>query len=155
MPTSVVSNRSAPGRPGDGRPLIVDLVRAYEGVLLGFVVIVIAGILAGGGFGVLDFAAVLVLPAVLMLFFMNQGAPPRRVYLRRAVGALVGWALVWIVFLPLFIILSYAIIPGNEQVLVFVVLAVLDGIILGLSMAGFERLGRWLRREDRGPQETS
>ncbi len=137
------------------RPLVVDLVRAYEGILLGFVLIVVAGILSGGSFGVAEFAAVLVLPVVLMLVLMHQGAPPRRVYLRRAVGAVVGWALIWLLFIPLFIVLSYAVIPGNEQVLVFPVLAVLDGIILGLTMAGFDRLGRWLRRERVDPQETS
>ncbi len=140
--------------PGE-RPLIVDVVRAYEGILLGLVIVVIAGILAGGGFGVLDFAAVLVLPAVFMLFLMHQGAPPRRLFLRRALGALVGWALIWIVFLPLFIVLSYADLLGSEPPVVYVVLAALDGIVLGLSMAGVDRLARWLGRRRPRPQETS
>ncbi len=155
MPSAVVSRVPPQGNTPHDRPLIVDLVRAYEGILLGFVLIVVAGILAGGGFGVVDFAGVLVLPAVLMLVLMHQGAPPRRVYLRRAVGGVVGWALIWLVFIPLFIVLSYVIIPGNEQGLVFPILAVLDGIILGLTMAGFDRLGRWLRRGRVDPQETS
>lgn len=145
------AHRTAP----DGRPLIVDLVRAYEGILLGLVIILVAGIASGGGFGVLDFAAVLVIPAVLMLAFMHQGAPPRRLFAVRALGALVGWALIWTVFIPLFVILSYAVIPGSEHLFVFVVLAILDGIILGLTMAAVDRLARHLRRDRPGPQETS
>lgn len=155
MSTAVAATHSADETPTGERPLIVDLVRAYEGILLGLVVVVIAGILAGGGFGVLDFAAVLVLPAVLMLFFMHQGAPPRRLFLRRALGALVGWALIWIVFIPLFIFLSFAVILGSEQPVVFVVLAVLDAIVLGLSMAAVDRVARWLGRRRPRPQEAS
>lgn len=155
MLRTLVATASVPETPPGPRPLIVDLVRAYEGILLGLVVVIIAGILAGGGFGVLDFAAVLVLPPVLMLFFMHQGAPPRRLFLRRALGALVGWALIWVVFIPLFIFLAYAVILGSEQPVVFVVLAILDGIILGLSMAAVDRLARWLGRHRPRVQETS
>lgn len=127
-------------------PLVVDLVRAYEGILLGLVVIVLAATLAGGTYGVYDFAAVLVIPAVLMLVFMRQGARPRRLFAVRAFGALLGWALIWIVFIPLFLIFSYAVIPGSESFLVYVALAILDGIILGLTIAGLDRIGRFLRR---------
>ena len=136
---------SLPSSPSS-RPLVVDLVRAYEGILLGLVIIVVAGLLASGGFGVLDFAVVLVLPAVLMLVFMHQGAPPRRLFAVRALGALLGWAVTWVVFIPLFIILSYAVVPGSEHILVYVFLAVLDGVILAVTMAALDRLARRLRR---------
>ncbi len=128
------------------RRLIIDLVRAYEGILLGFVLILLAAVLSGGGFGVLDFAVVLVLPAALMLLFMHQGAPPRRLFAVRALGALVGWALIWIVFIPLFLFLAYAAVPGSEQILVFIALAIVDGAILGLSMAAIDRLAGSRRR---------
>ncbi len=139
--------RSLPtGAASPPRRLIIDLVRAYEGILLGLVLIILAAVLAGGTFGVLDFAAVLVVPAILMLVFMHQGSPPRRLYAVRALGALVGWALIWVVFIPLFVVFSYAVIPGSEDILVFPVLAVLDGVILGLCMAAVDRLSRRLVR---------
>ncbi len=135
-----------PAGPPRQHPLIVDLVRTYEGILLGLVLIVLAAALSGGSYGVYDFAAVLVLPAALMLVFMRQGPRPRRLFAVRAFGALLGWALIWIVFIPLFLLFSYAVIPGSESFLVSVVLALLDGIILGLTMAGIDRIVRYLRR---------
>ncbi len=128
------------------RPLVIDLVRAYEGILLGLVLIVLAATLAGGAYGVPEFGAVLVLPGALMLVFMHLGRPPLRLYAVRALGAILGWALIWLVFIPLFVILSYAVIPGSEGVLVYVVLAVVDGIVLGLCIAGVDRVDRRLRR---------
>ncbi len=142
---------AAAERP-EWRPLIIDLVRAYEGVLLGFVVILLAAIVAGGSYGVLEFGAVLVIPAVLMLVFIHQGAPSRRLFATRAAGALVGWAIIWIVFIPLFIFLAYAVVPGSEQILVYVALALVDGVILGLSMAGVDRLANRGRRPGRVEQ---
>lgn len=138
---------SSPPREGPSqRPLIVDLVRAFEGILLGFVLILVAALLTGGTYGMLDFAAVLVIPAVLMLVFMHQGVRPRRLYAIRALAALLGWALIWIVFIPIYLFLSYAVIPGSEQVLVYVPMAALDGIVLGLTMAAVDRLAtRWRR----------
>lgn len=123
----------------------MDLVRAFEGILLGLVVIVLAAVLAGGSYGVFEFAAVLVLPAALMLVFMRQGNRARPLYAIRAGGALVGWALIWTVFIPLFLILAYAVIPGSEQFFAYGLLAMLDGLILGLTMAGVDRLVRYLR----------
>lgn len=124
----------------------MDLVRAFEGILLGFVLILVAALLTGGTYGMLDFAAVLVIPAVLMLVFMHQGVRPRRLYAIRALAALLGWALIWIVFIPVYLFLSYAVIPGSEQVLVYVPMAALDGIVLGLTMAAVDRLAtRWRR----------
>lgn len=125
----------------------MDLVRAFEGILLGFVLILVAALLTGGTYGMLDFAAVLVIPAVLMLVFMHQGVRPRRLYAIRALAALLGWALIWIVFIPVYLFLSYAVIPGSEQVLVYVPMAALDGIVLGLTMAAVD----WLATRRRPP----
>lgn len=128
------------------RPLIVDLIRAYEGILLGLVIVIVAAVLSGGNAGLWDFAVVIVLPGALMVAFMHLGAPPRRLFFLRAAGALAGWGLIWIVFIPLFLILYYAVFPAAALILVFMILAIVDGIILGLSMAAIDRLGRRFRR---------
>lgn len=115
---------------------------------MGLVVIILAAVLAGGGFGTFDFAAVIVLPALLMLAFMHQGAPPRRVFAVRGLGALAGWAVTWLVLIPLFLFLYYAAFSGVPPPIVFTVLAVLAGVILGLVMAAVDRLGRRLQRTE-------
>jgi len=120
----------------------VDLVRAYEGILLGLVVVVLAAALSGGEYSVAEFGAVLVFPGVLMLVFMHLGSPPLRLFAVRALGAVVGWGLIWLVFIPLFVLLYYAVFPATAAMLVYAVIAILDGFILGLSMFVFDRVGR-------------
>ena len=127
------------------RPVIVDIVRAYEGILLGLVILLLAAILSGAGPGIPEFTAVLVLPALLMVGFMHLGAPPRGPFLVRTAGALVGWALSWVVFIPLFVSLSYAVFSAAAGILVYITIAVLDGVLIGLCILGVDRLARRLR----------
>lgn len=140
MPTLAVDSD-----PIRARPVIIDIVRAYEGILFGLVVVILAAFLSGSGAGLAEFAAVLVLPAVLMVAFMHLGRPPRGLYVLRAAGALVGWALGWIVFIPLFIALSYAVFTAPAWPLVYVTIAVADGILLGLCVAAADRIGLRMR----------
>ena len=127
------------------RPVIVDIVRAYEGILLGLVLILLAAVVSAAGPGTTEFAAVLVLPALLMVAFMHLGAPPRGLFLLRSAGALVGWALSWVVFIPLFIVLSYAIFSAAAGILVYITIAVLDGLLIGLCITAVDRIAKRMR----------
>ncbi len=124
------------------RPVIVDIVRAYEGILFGLVIVLLAAIVSGTGPGLTEFAAVLVLPAVLMVGFMRLGRPPRALYALRAGGALVGWALSWVVFIPLFVALTFAVFSAPSWPLVYGIIAILDGVLVGLCIAAADRIRR-------------
>ncbi len=120
------------------RPLIIDLVRAYEGLLFGVVVVVIALIASGGSLGPAEFAALIVVPPIAMVYLMHRGAP-RRVFRIRATAAVVGWAVVWILFPVLFLAAYWAGVGGGEYA-VFTVLAILDGLVIGLVLATVDRV---------------
>lgn len=123
---------------------MVDLVRAYEGLLLGLVLVLVALLASRGSLGPAEFAALLVVPAVGMVLTMRRGAP-REVFRLRATGALVGWAVAWILFPPLFAASYAAGAPLGGETAVFTVLALLDGVVIGLVLALVDRLGVRLR----------
>ncbi len=134
--------------PGDTepewRPLIVDLLRAYEGLLSGVVVVILALMASRGVLGPAEFVALLVVPAILMVLFMRRGAS-RALFRIRATGAVLGWAAAWILF-PLLALPAYwaGMSIGGEYA-VFMILAILDGIVLGLVLAAVDRIGARLR----------
>jgi len=129
-----------PPVPGP-RPVIVDILRAYEGALVGLVIVVLAGILSAAGTGLAEFAAVVALPGLLMVVFMHLGSPPRRLFVLRSAGALVGWGLGWAVFIPLLIVLSYAVFSAPSWPLVYITIAAVDGILVALCITAADRLG--------------
>ncbi len=132
-----------PPEPGEvsepWRPLIIDLVRAYEGLLFGVVVVVIALIASAGTLGPAELVALIVVPGIAMVFLLHRGAP-RHVFRVRATAAIVGWAVVWILF-PILFVASYIVgfSLGGEYA-VFTVLAVLDALVLGLVIAAVDRV---------------
>ena len=126
--------------------MIVDLVRAYEGLLLGVVVVLLALLASSGTLGPAELAAVIVVPGILMVLSMRRGAS-RETFRLRATGALLGWAVAWILFPVLFLAAYWAGLPLGGQYAVFTILAVLDGTILGLVLAGVDRFG--MRRRAR------
>ncbi len=134
------------------RPLVIDVVRAFEGILLGLVLVILAAVLAGGTFNAIDFAAVVVIPGMLMVFFMHLGAPPRRLFIVRALGAIVGWGLIWVVFVPVYFLLYYALFRSVGPTTGFALLAIVDGVILALSILGVDRLARRLHRTTPTPR---
>ncbi len=132
--------RPEPGEVSEPwRPVIIDLVRAYEGLLFGVVVVVIALIASAGTLGPAEFVALIVVPGIAMVFLMHRGAP-RQVFRVRATAAIVGWAVVWILF-PILFVASYVVgfSLGGEYA-VFIVLAILDGLVLGLVIAAVDRV---------------
>jgi hypothetical protein len=137
MATGGVSDDAAPGR----RPLAVDLVRAYEGILLGLVIIVLALVASGGTFGPAEFAAAIVVPGILMVVFIRRGAPPD-VFRVRATGAILGWAIIWVSFPVLWLAAYWIGVRGGEYAFA-TVLAVLDGMVLGLVVAAVDWF--WVR----------
>lgn len=126
------------------RPLIVDLVRAYEGLLLGVVLVVIALIASGGALGPAELGALIVVPAISMLLLMRRGAP-RHVFRARATAAIVGWVVIWALFPILFLASYWVGIRFGGEYTVFTILAILDGIVLGLVLALVDRLAARLR----------
>ncbi len=129
-----------PPAAGSARPIVVDLVRAYEGLLLGVVLVLVALVASGGPLGPAEFAALLVVPAVGMVFTMRRGAP-REVFRIRVTGALLGWALAWVLFPALFEVAYAARTAAGGETVVFTILALLDGIVLGLVLALVDRIG--------------
>ncbi len=121
------------------RPLIIDLVRAYEGLLFGVVVVVIALIASGGTLGPAEFVALIVVPPIAMVYLMRRGAAAR-VFRVRATAALVGWAVVWILFPPLFVASDVVGSPFGGEYGLFTVLAILDGLVLGLVLVAVDRV---------------
>jgi hypothetical protein len=81
-----------------------------------------------------------------MAVFMHLGSPPRGLFVLRVAGALLGWGLCWGVFIPLLILLSYAVFSAPSQPLVYVAIAVVDGVLVGLGITAADRLGRFVRR---------
>lgn len=127
------------GGPRARRPLIIDLVRAYEGLLFGLLVVVLALIASGGTLGPAEFAALIVVPPIAMVYLMHRGAP-RDVFRVRATAAVVGWAVAWILF-PLLFVASFVVgSPLGGDYGVFTVLAILDGLVLGLVLAAVDRV---------------
>ncbi len=126
------------------RPIVVDLVRAYEGLLLGVLLVLVALLASGGVLGPAEFAALLVVPAVGMVFTMRRGAP-RQVFHLRVTGALAGWAVAWLLFPPLFLAAYWAGMPWGGETAVFSILALLDGIILALVLILVDWAGAALR----------
>ena len=115
------------------RPIVVDLVRAYEGLLLGVLLVLVALLASGGVLGPAEFAALLVVPAIGMVLTMRRGAT-RDVFRLRATGALLGWAVAWVLFPPLFLAAYWAGMPWGGETAVFSLLALLDGIVLALVL---------------------
>ncbi len=109
---------------------------------MGLVVVIVAAVLSGGAFNEIDFAAVVVLPGALMVFFMHLGAPPRRLFVVRAVGAIVGWGVTWILFVPLYFFLYYAVFSRIGLSAGFGILALVDGVILALCIVGADRVDK-------------
>ncbi len=132
--------------------MVIDVVRAFEGILLGLVVVILAAVLAGGTFNAIDFAAVIVIPGVLMVYFMHLGAPPRRLFIVRALGAIVGWGLTWVVFIPVYFLLYYALFRSVGLTAGYALLAIVDGVILALSILGVDRLARRMQRRAPTPR---
>ena len=126
------------GRPS--RPLVVDLVRAYEGILLGLVVVVLALVASSGTLGPAEFAALIAVPAVTLALNMRRGAP-REVFRLRAAGAVLGWIVAWVLFPPLFLVAHGLGAPLGGEYTVFSLLAILDGVVLGLVLTAVDRLG--------------
>ncbi len=154
MPPLVLRMASEDASPGERpaiRPLVVDLVRAYEGILFGLVVIVLALLASGGVLGPAEFGALIVIPALTMVLSMRRGAP-RDVFRLRATAALLGWAVAWILF-PFLILLAYwAVDRVGGEYATFTVLAVLDGLVIGLVMTAADRLAARMRtRKDAHP----
>lgn len=127
-----------------GRPIVVDLVRAYEGILLGVVLVLLALVASAGSLGPAEFAAVIVVPGILMVLVMHRGAP-REVFRVRATGAILGWTAAWLLFPPMFLAAYWAGMPLGGEYAVFTILAILDGVVLGLVMAAVDRIGTRLR----------
>ena len=118
----------------------MGLVRAYEGILLGLVVILLALLASLGTLGPAEFAAVVVLPAVFMLLFMHRGSP-REIFRVRATGAVLGWIAAWALF-PVLFVAAYAVgMPLGGEYAAFTILAILDGVVLGLVLAAVDRIG--------------
>jgi hypothetical protein len=130
------------------RPLIVDLIRAYEGLLFGVVVILLALVASAGTLGPAEFAALLVVAPVLMVLVMRRGAPSP-VFRVRAAGAVLGWVAAWALFPVLFPLAYLVALPLGGEYGVFTLLAILDGLVLGLILAAVDRIG--LRRRSRDP----
>ncbi len=126
------------------RPLVVDLLRAYEGLLVGVLVIIVALVASAGTLGPAEFVALLVVPPILMVWVMHRGAVPR-LFRVRAAGAVLGWAVAWALF-PLLALTSdyvgYAI--GGDYAL-FTILAILDGVVVGLVLAAVDRIAARVR----------
>lgn len=121
------------------RPLIIDLVRAYEGLLFGVVVVLLALVASGGTLGPAEFVALIVVPPIGMVYLMHRGAP-RRVFRIRATAAVVGWAVVWILF-PILFVASYVVgSPLGGEYGLFTVLTILDGFVLGLVLVAVDRV---------------
>lgn len=120
------------------RPLVIDLVRMYEGILMGIVIVLVALVISRGTLGPAEFGALLVLPPVLMVLVMRRGAS-RDVFLVRATGAIVGWIAVWGLF-PVLLLSAMWIGSSGGDYAVFTVLAVLDGAILGVVLVFLDRL---------------
>jgi hypothetical protein len=131
----------------EDRPLIVDLVRAYEGLLFGVVIILLALLASAGTLGPAEFVAVLVLPPVLMVLLMRRGAA-RRLFRLRATGAVLGWVAAWALFPILFLAAYWAGMPRGGEYAVFTILAILDGIVLAVVLAAVDWIGgRWRTRK--------
>jgi len=129
------------------RPLLVDLLRAYEGLLLGVIVVIVALAASAGVLGPSEFVALLVVPPILMVFVMRRGAP-RDLFRWRATGAVLGWVAVWALFLPLYLVVYVWAFPRLGEYGGFTLLAILDGIVLGVVLAAVDRLGaRWRVRK--------
>ncbi len=127
--------------PADGasrRPLLVDLVRAYEGILMGIVVVLVALVASRGSLGPAEFGALLILPPILMVLLMRRGAP-RDVFLVRATGAILGWIAIWALF-PVLFLAAIMIGEGAGDYAVFTVLAVFDGALLGIVLTLLDRI---------------
>ena len=125
--------------------MIVDVVRAYEGVLFGLVLVVLAAVGTRQPFSYVALGAVIVIPAALMVVFMHFGSPPRPLFLARVTGALVGWTLAWLLFYPAYIVAYLFAFPIGGSVGTLVLVAFLDGVLLGLLIA----LADWVRRRVR------
>ncbi len=135
---------SPEGEATSERPLLVDLLRAYEGLLLGVVVILMALVASAGTLGPAEFGALVVIPPILMVLFMRRGAAPR-LFRLRATGAVLGWVAAWALFPVLFLVAYFVGQPLGGEYAVFTVLAVLDGFVLGLVLAAVERVGTRIR----------
>ena len=131
------------------RPLVVDLVRAYEGILFGLVVIVLALLASSGTLGPAEFGALIVVPAITMLLSMRRGAP-REVFRIRAIAALLGWAAVWALFPLLLLVAYWGVARFGGEYATFTVLAVLDGLVLGVVMKSAD----WLAALHRSRKPT-
>lgn len=137
------TGRSQDNTPGV-RPLIVDLVRAYEGILFGLVVIVVALLASGGVLGPAEFVALIVVPAITMVLSMHRGAS-RDVFRLRATAALLGWAVAWGLFPVLLLAAYWAVVRFGGEYAIFTVLAILDGLVIGLVMMAADRVAARLR----------
>lgn len=120
------------------RPLLIDLVRAYEGILLGIVVVLVALVASRGTLGPAEFGALILLPPILMVLLMRRGAA-RDVFLVRATGAVLGWVAVWALF-PVLFLAAIMIGEGAGEYAVFTVLAVFDGALLGIVLTLLDRI---------------
>ena len=126
------------------RPLVVDLLRAYEGLLVGVLVIIVALVASAGTPGPAEFVALLVVPPIVMVWVMHRGAAPR-LFRVRAAGAVLGWAAAWALF-PLLALTSYYLgDPMGGDYAVFTILAILDGVVLGLVLAAVDRIAARMR----------
>lgn len=125
------------------RPLLVDLLRAYEGLLVGVIVIIVGLVASAGVLGPTEFVALLIIPPILMILVMRRGASPR-LFRRRATGAALGWAVAWALFPILALTSYYLAYPLGGDNAVFTTLAILDGLVLGLMMYGAERVATWI-----------
>lgn len=140
-----MASSQPPQREADrARPLIVDLVRVYEGLLFGVVLVVLALVVTGGTLGPAELGALIVVPPIAMVLFMRRGAP-RTLFRLRATAALLGWAVAWILFPPLFVASYLVGRPLGGEYAVFTLLAMLDGLVVGLVLGGVDRLAPRLR----------
>jgi hypothetical protein len=118
----------------------VDLVRAYEGLLFGVLFVLVALLVSAGTLGPAEFVAVLVVPPILMVLLMRRGASAA-VFRVRATGAVLGWVAAWALFPLLFVVAYGAGLPLGGEYAVFTILAILDGVVLGLVLAAVDRIG--------------
>lgn len=126
-------------------------MRAYEGILFGLVILVLALAASSGTLGPAEFAALIVVPAITMVLSMRRGAP-REVFRLRATGALLGWIGAWLLFPPLFVAAYVAGTSLGGEYAVFTLLALLDGLVLGLVLAAVDRIGARLRSRRRADE---
>lgn len=122
----------------------MDLVRAYEGLLLGVVVILVALVASAGTLGPAEFGALIVVPPVLMVLMMRRGAPPS-LFRLRATGALLGWVAAWVLFPGLFLVAYFAGNLVGGEYAAFTILGVLDGVVVGIVLAAVDRIGMRVR----------